>query len=128
MTMPEPSKLPPVVCTLWCTDGDGHTDTVFPEDQHCWGRDAYVDLSLEPTVPEELPYVPRISAQAYRQWAGAAPCVYVHLDGIKVPFNRGGDCLLDDSVKMTADEACQLALALLKAAEDVRGPRHAPGM
>jgi hypothetical protein len=35
---------------------------------------------------------------------------------------RGGDDLLDDSLKLTAGEAIRLATALLKAAEDVRPP------
>jgi hypothetical protein len=48
-----------------------------------------------------------------------APCVYFHIDGIKVPANRGGDRTLDDSVHMTADEAIRLATALLTAAGEI---------
>lgn len=32
----------------------------------------------------------------------------------------------DVDVPLTADEAVTLAMALIKAAQDVRGPRHAP--
>jgi hypothetical protein len=104
MTTTERHKLPVIVCTPWCEDGDGHPDTVLREDQTCWGQGTYVDLSLEPAHDEDGAYLPRIGAQAYRQWPGAAPCVYFHLDGIKVPANRGGDCPLDDSVHMTAEK------------------------
>jgi hypothetical protein len=45
--------------------------------------------------------------------------VHVHLEDIWVPPNRGGDCLLDDTVRLTADEALQLAQALLAAARAV---------
>jgi len=121
MTTTERRTLPPIACTPWCEDGDGHPDTFIRDDQTCWGPATYVDLSLEPTQDETGAYLPRIGALAYRQWPGAAPCVYFHLDGIKVPANRGGDNPLDDSVHMTADEAIRLATALLKAVEEVRG-------
>ncbi len=80
-----------------------------------------MDLSLEPTQDESGAYLPRFGALAYRWWPGAEPCVYFHLDGIKVPTNRGGDNALDDSVHLTADEAIRLATALLKAAGKSRG-------
>ena len=107
-------------------DGDGHANAVFREDQTCWGPATYVDLSLEPTQDEAGAYLPRFGAQAYRWWPGAAPCVYFHIDGIKVPANRGGDCPLDDSVHLTADEAIRLATALLKAAGDIKGEPNGP--
>jgi hypothetical protein len=66
--------------------------------------------------------VPRIGARPYRQCPGESLCVYVHLEDIWVPPNRGGDNLLDDSLKLTAGEAIRLATALLKAAEGVRLP------
>lgn len=116
----------PVMCAPWCEDGDGHANAVFREDQTCWGPATYVDLSLEPTQDEAGAYLPRFGAQAYRWWPGAAPCVYFHIDGIKVPANRGGDCPLDDSVHLTADEAIRLATALLKAAGDIKGEPNGP--
>jgi hypothetical protein len=126
VTTTERHLLPPVMCAPWCEDGDGHANAVFREDQTCWGPATYVDLSLEPTQDEAGAYLPRFGAQAYRWWPGAAPCVYFHIDGIKVPANRGGDCPLDDSVHLTADEAIRLATALLKAAGDIKGEPNGP--
>jgi hypothetical protein len=120
MTTTERHYLPAIECTPWCEDGDGHPSSFLREDQTCWGPSAYVDLSLEPTQDEAGAYLPRFGAQAYRWWPGAAPCVYFHLDGIKVPANRGGDYALDDSVHLTADEAIRLATALLKAAGEIK--------
>jgi hypothetical protein len=120
MTTTERRTLPPIVCAPWCEDADGHPDTFLREDQTCWGPATYVDLSLEPTQDEEGAYLPRFGALAYRSWLGAVPCVYFHLDGIKVPHNRG-DAALDESVYMTADEAIRLATALLKAAVEIKG-------
>ena len=39
MSTTERTKLPPVVCSPWCTynDGDGHADAVCAEDQSCIG-------------------------------------------------------------------------------------------
>jgi hypothetical protein len=123
-TTTERPKMPPIVCTPWCDEGDGHTNQFMREDQTCWGPAAYVDLSLEPVEHDSYGvHVPRIGAQAYRHWPGEVPSVCVHLDGIQVPANRGGDCPLDDSVHLTADEAVRLATALLKAAEDARTGR-----
>jgi hypothetical protein len=121
MTTTEHAYVPPIVCAPWCADQDRHPECLGREDQTCSGPDGYVEFSLEePHREGSEVYVPRIGALAYRQWPGAAPCVYVYLDGIKVPFDRGGDSLLDDSVHLTADEVIRLATALLKAAEDVR--------
>jgi hypothetical protein len=119
MTTTERHTLPPIVCTPWCEDGDGHPDNFLREDQTCWGPSTYVDLSLEPTKDEAGAYLPRFGAQAYRWWPGAAPCVYVHIDGIKVPAKRGGDDALDD-------EAIRLATALLKAAGEIKGEPNGP--
>jgi hypothetical protein len=110
MTTTERHPIPPVVCTPWCEDGDGHTGSLFREEQTCWGQADYVDLSRERVTrdgPDVL--VPRIGARAYRQWPGESPCVYVHLEDIWVPPKRGGDCLLDDQLCLTADEAIKWA-------------------
>jgi hypothetical protein len=47
--------------------------------------------------------------------------VYVHLEDIWVPPNRGGDSLLDDQLRLTADEAIKLADALINAARLIAG-------
>jgi hypothetical protein len=86
------------------------------------GSADYVDLSRE-RVARDGPdvAVPRIGARAYRQWPGESPCVYVHLEDICVPPNRGGDCLLDDQLHLTADEAIKLAHALINAVALIAG-------
>lgn len=38
-------KLPPIVCTPWCEDGDGHVTATYPDDQHC--RAGYVEIELQ---------------------------------------------------------------------------------
>jgi hypothetical protein len=121
MTAAERSQLPAIVCTPWCEYQDGHPESFSRDEQTCWGPAAYAEFSLEDVHRDRSGvYLPRIGAMAYRQWPGAAPCVTVHLDAIRVAENRGGDCLLDESLELTADEAIRLATALLKAAEDVQ--------
>jgi hypothetical protein len=122
MTTPERPKLPPITCTPWCENNDGHTDAVFQEDQTCWGPESYVGLSRESsTLDESGAYVPRTGAQAYRHFPGEVPCIYVHLDNVQIPPGRD-DGILDDQLKLTADEAIKLATALLDAAALVNRP------
>jgi hypothetical protein len=71
VTTTERHPLPPVVCAPWCEDGDGHTGSLFREEQTCWGQADYVDLSRERVTrdgPDVL--VPRIGARAYQAMAG----------------------------------------------------------
>jgi hypothetical protein len=117
MTTTERPKMTPIVCTPWCQHNDGHTGSLVREEQTCWGPADYVELSRE-RATQDVPdvCVPRIGARAYRQWPGESPCVYVHLEDIWVPPNRGGDCLLDDQLRLSGDEAIKLAHALITAA------------
>jgi hypothetical protein len=119
MTTTERHPIPPIVCEPWCIDGNGHTNETGREDQTCWGPQTYVSLSREEVELDQYgTYEPRFGVMAYRQWPGTAPCVYVHLDGITLPANRG---TLDDSLHLTTEEAHTIGLALVKAAQDVRG-------
>jgi hypothetical protein len=45
------TALPPVVCTPWCTDGTGHTDTAESDEQFC--RSARRVVELAPEEPGE---------------------------------------------------------------------------
>jgi hypothetical protein len=126
MTTTERHPIPPIVCTPWCEDGDGHTNAAFRGDQTCWGPSNYVDLSLgEVTRDSYGVYVPRIGVMAYRWRPAQPPSVYVHLDGIETHLGGRKDTL-DESVHLTAEEAIALATALLKAAEDIQGNQSDP--
>jgi hypothetical protein len=48
-TLPH-AALPPVTCTSWCTDGQGHQDELLREDQYCSSDDVRVEVSAMPTV------------------------------------------------------------------------------
>jgi hypothetical protein len=115
----------PVKCTPWCTDGDGHTGATSREDQSCWGREPYVELSLEEVEvnvgkePGEYEIWPSaIGPCAYRGFS-QLPAVYLHFTLQR--HNDGG--LLDDSCKLTVDEARALAVALLAVADEIDGAK-----
>jgi hypothetical protein len=117
MTTTERPKMPPVVCTPWCTHGDGHPDEVFRDDQQCWGLSAYVPVTRN-DIDNEAGPDPRIGVMAYRR-PGLQPCVYVHLDGIHI--SPRPDQILDDSVHLTALEAFDLATALMDTVRTLTG-------
>lgn len=123
MTTTEHPQLPPIVCTPWCEYGDGHPEAAFRDDQTCWGRSEYLDLSLEEVIRDQYVgiCVPRIGVMAYRHRPTEAPSVYVHLDNVET--HRGGD-ILDLPVHLTAGEALSLAAALVKAATEVQGAQR----
>lgn len=35
----------PIECAPWCTEGDGHPDEIFHEDQTCFGPSTYLQVS-----------------------------------------------------------------------------------
>ena len=114
-TYPAIPSMPPIVCTLWCEDQDGHPDSVLREDQTCWGPDAYVDLSLEPVGRDEYGvYPPKLGARAYRQWPGKTPCVYIHIEDVVI-----GNEPIDTALHLTAAEARQLSANLAAAADAI---------
>jgi hypothetical protein len=106
-----------VRCTPWCTYGDGHTNETCREDQTCWGPEHYVEASTEEVLTEyrkatdeDFVWPSRVGAQAYRGF-NQRPQVYIHVD---LPAYADG---VDVSVKLTAEEAQQLAALLLEVAE-----------
>jgi hypothetical protein len=120
----EAAKIPPIKCTTWCRHGDGHTKELMRADQTCWGQDHYLDLTLEdvqatelePTESDRFRYsvdVPRIGSCGYRGF-NQLPCVYMH-----VYLPTDGDCGLDTSVKLTPEEARELAAYLVTVADEV---------
>jgi hypothetical protein len=54
--------------------------------------------------------------------------VYVHLEYIWVPPKRGGDCLLDDQLCLTADEAIKWAQTLINAAKLIKAADAIEGL
>jgi hypothetical protein len=116
----EPGAIRPVRCEPWCVDGDGHPAADFRDDQVCWGPESYVEASTDEVKVEydrksdtTTVWPPRIGAQAYRDF-NQHPQVYVHLD---LPAKG-----VDTSVRLTGEEARQLAAHLVEAAGCLEGP------
>ena len=86
-----------VVCAPWCTDGDGHPNEAFYEDQRCYSEFAYV----YPVSADG-----EIGAHARRDVDKDA-VVELHVSGF-------GD--IDETIQFTASEAVLLAERLLAAA------------
>jgi hypothetical protein len=108
-------EIPPIECALWCKDGHGHTEQLMRGDQTCWGPDHYVEASTEELhaeyssrTGERALWPTRGGACAYRGF-NQRPVVYVH---VEVP-TRG----TDESVRLTAAEARELAGYLVEVAE-----------
>jgi hypothetical protein len=120
---PSPT-ISPIKCAPWCTDGDGHLRATSHEDQSCWGVSPYVELSLEEVTaeigkePGEYMIWPSIIGPCAYRGFNQLPAVYLH-------FNLQGhsDGLLDDSCKLTADEARALAVALNAVADEIDGAK-----
>jgi hypothetical protein len=86
-----------VVCAPWCSDGDGHPNDVFREDQRCYSPFVYVfPVSADG----------EIGAHARRD-VDKEPVVELHVYGF------GG---IDETIHFTAIEAVLLAERLLSAA------------
>jgi hypothetical protein len=119
MTADYPARpsLAPIVCAPWYTDGDGHPHEYFEDDQACWGCGSYVHPIHEPALLDPRgAWLTRLGVMAYRGINEQA-LVYVHLD---LPGERDG---IDVSVKLTADEARQLAGHLIEVADQIDRPR-----
>ncbi len=111
MTGNRPTRpgLPPIVCTPWCTDGDGHTQAVSEGDQVCWGETGpYVFPVHEPAeIDSNGAWLTRVGAMAYRGF-GKDAVVYLHV--------ARSSPHADISVYLTANEARQLAARLVEVA------------
>ena len=122
MTAQPHEYMPPVECTLWCDEGDGHPTCLGVEDQNCWSTTRYVEFSLEPALVEGGQRFPHQIGVMARRRADGRRHVYLHLDNIKNP-NRSipwPHNYLDQSLTLTPDEADALALALIIYAELAR--------
>jgi uncharacterized protein DUF6907 len=108
------TTISPIVCTPWCTDGEGHPNEHFAGDQTCWGSSAtYVALSRETADVDQdgNPYPARVGAMAHRPF-NEAPVVYLHTE-------LCGWKQIDTAAHLTAEEARALAAALTTAADQV---------
>jgi len=98
-------KLPPVVCTAWCTEGDGRTDAIHPDDQYCCSEERVVSLSHHPLL--EVGASPSIrdhlTAQLHREAGAAIAHVWVAHNDLSV-------------FQLSPDEARRLGSALLRLA------------
>ncbi|SLH95768.1 Uncharacterised protein [Mycobacteroides abscessus subsp. massiliense] len=108
-----------IQCAPWCADGQGHPDSVTRSDQACWSASSAVVLGLAegaPALPVDIESwaqldPARIAVAAYRAFH-SLPVVDLHL----YHPHRNAALYVDRNVKMTADEAVQLARILLDAA------------
>lgn len=111
----------PIECAPWCQDGDGHALEPARTEQICWGDSHYVELSLEevhveyygPEKPQKF-WPSIIGPNAYRGYR-ELPCVYLHFTLHEHRNSR----TLDDSCKLTAAEARELAAALVAVADEI---------
>ncbi|OYN78893.1 hypothetical protein [Mycolicibacterium sphagni] len=124
--MPSEAPFPairPIECTPWCTDGDGHATCVSRRDQVCWGTSNYVELSLEECEvnkgekPGSYLFWPSIIGPCAYRGFNQQPVVYLHF----TLANRRHDHVLDESCKLTAAEARELAAHLIAVAEMIGG-------
>jgi hypothetical protein len=81
-TTPQPTDLTPVQCEPWCTDGDGHPNTLGRRDQTCCGPEHYIEARVEEVLTEYNKYTdttttfpPRVGVMAYRGAAYLQPAV-----------------------------------------------------
>jgi hypothetical protein len=97
----EATGIPPIECPSWCTD-PGHIGETGRADQNCYSFETYVTASLGEVELSGVGGVceSRIGAMAYRGF-GKYPVVLIHVEG----FDHG----LDEELRLTADEAKQLA-------------------
>lgn len=93
------SSVPLTECASWCRDGDGHPRQISATDQWCWSE--YADVHSSMADGQVGAYVRRNVDQE--------PFVEVHVYGFR---NE-----LDEQLQFSADEARQLAQALIAAAD-----------
>lgn len=120
MTTTEPRPMmPPIECTSWCVDGDGHPNEWCREDQACWSPATYVDLSLHPVHREGADEFPeQVGVMARRNHQRTV--VYMHLVDIRIRGPRAPYDVLDHSLHLTPNEAEHLAALLIENGKLVR--------
>ncbi|WP_197382846.1 hypothetical protein [Mycolicibacterium mengxianglii] len=107
-------------CAPWCTV----TSHEEAHDPACWGPDREVGLTLEEGYPRgSLPEqalvdgAPRVGVYAYRLQPGYRQVAYLH---VYRPSDNDHH-YLDNSLHLSANEAVELAKALLDVAEEIGG-------
>jgi hypothetical protein len=97
-----PTQLPPVECTPWCREGDGHVDEWHPDDQQCDSAGHVIALS-------KVPLVPMSDGARCRDW------LEVHLardSAGRTEIRVQNEVTIGFLLKMTPGEARLLAAAL----------------
>ena len=99
-------KMPPIECTPWCHNRDGHLNDWCREDQVCWSDATFVPSSLERKHGDKYgAYPPRLGVMARRDHEAAV--VYLHLNDILIRPGSWPD-LIDHRLSLTPNEADQL--------------------
>src|SRR5665647_3064014 len=62
----ERQTLPPITCTPWCTDGDGHPNEVFRADQWCRTEERATMLTRDYTYRDRTSEVDTVAVSVQR--------------------------------------------------------------
>jgi hypothetical protein len=106
----ERQPLPPVTCTPWCSDGNGHGGALFAGDQRCISVPVQIPGSLLRPDPEDTSGEPEYVCVYGEGWANDALPPQIHVGQSEAA-----------GLKLTVDEARQVAAALIAAADVVEG-------
>ena len=100
----ERQTLPPITCTPWCVDGDGHPNEVFHGDQWCHTEERATMLTRDYKYPDHASEVDTVAVSLQRD-PGRLPEVALH------------HTAPDDVAYLSPAEARQVAAALIAAAD-----------
>jgi len=100
----ERQTLPPITCTPWCTDGDGHPNEVFRADQWCRTEERATMLTRDYTYRDRTSEVDTVAVSVQRD-PGRFPEVALR------------HTAPDDAAYLSPAEARQVAAALIAAAD-----------
>ena len=112
-TIPRPdddSPLPPVTCTPWCSDGNGHGGALFAGDQRCISVPVQIPGSLLRPDPEDTSGEPEYVCVYGEGWANDALPSQIHIGQSE-----------SAGPELTLDEARQVAEAILRTIATVDG-------
>ena len=112
-SMTEPTErqtLPPITCTPWCMDGDGHPNEVFRADQWCRTEEQATMLTRDYKYRDHTSEVDTVAVSVQRN-PGRLPEVSLR------------HTAPDDVAYLSPAEARQVAAALIATADLLDGAR-----
>jgi len=106
----ERQTLPPITCTPWCVDGDGHPNEVFHGDQWCHTEEQATMLTRDYRYRDNTSEIDTVAVAVQRN-PGRLPEVSLR------------HTAPDDVAYLSPAEARQVAAALIAAADLLDGAR-----